>query len=580
MEVLPISVIIPTKNVERTIEECLISVHRNNPAEIIVVDGNSSDRTVEIARRYTEKIYSDEGRGYSYALQLGAELATQEHIAYFDADIVLPEGTLATMLNELKEGGYTNIQAKLLPANSNTYWGRAMDWYFRFMHSRKGQGGLSAGLLRRDVVLNVKFDTQSRFYGYSEDYDFLKRLKVGGYKLGFSSAFAYYHHPANLRSIAKQWFRYGLGHSYLMRKWGPWHKGLWTPLAMVYFLARCLIKGKPQFIPYFVVIGVAGTAGMVKGFAQIIGEALGRRQRVPSEAAQRSRPAKFLLRVLREGIKPFVGRGIGRRFPWAMKIPLFFYRLFSPGITLIEVEGIKLYLDSKSDLARNLMMSGSYEKGTTRLFRDLIKEGMVILDLGANAGYYSLIAAQIVGEKGRVFAFEPAPDNFAFLVKNIEVNGFSNIIPVPKAVSNQTGKGRLFLSNDPVAHSMYEDYEKGSVEVEVTSVDEFMGNKNRPVDLVKMDVEGSEMRVLEGMVETIRRNPNLKIITEFFPYHLQKSDCSPVAFLEKLMNCGFKLYVIDEENETIELGDIGSIIEACQRRKFLNLYCDRQREKI
>ena len=62
MGVLPISVIVPAKNAESTIEECLISVQRNNPAEIIVVDGNSSDRTVEIARRYTEEIYSDEGR--------------------------------------------------------------------------------------------------------------------------------------------------------------------------------------------------------------------------------------------------------------------------------------------------------------------------------------------------------------------------------------------------------------------------------------------------------------------------------------------------------------------------------------
>ena len=170
-----------------------------------------------------------------------------------------------------------------------------------------------------------------------------------------------------------------------------------------------------------------------------------------------------------------------------------------------EVEGIKFYLDSKSTIAQYLMLAGSYEKGTTRLFRDLVKEGMVVLDIGANVGYYSLIVAQLVGEKGAVFAFEPAPDNLALLARNIKVNGFSNITPVPKAVSNKTGKGRLFLGNDTVSHSMYERHEKGSIEIEVTSLDVFMENINRPVDLVKIDVEGSEMRVLEGMLETIRK---------------------------------------------------------------------------
>ena len=87
MENLPISVIIIAKNAERTIEECLSAVKKSNPAEIIVVDGNSTDRTVEIARRYTEHIYPDEGKGIGYARQLGAEMASQEYIAYVDSDV-------------------------------------------------------------------------------------------------------------------------------------------------------------------------------------------------------------------------------------------------------------------------------------------------------------------------------------------------------------------------------------------------------------------------------------------------------------------------------------------------------------
>jgi glycosyltransferase involved in cell wall biosynthesis len=235
-----------------------------------VVDGNSSDRTVEIARRYTEKIYSDEGKGTSYAHQLGAEQATQEYIAYVDADIVLPEGTLSTMLAELKASGYGNIQAKVLAVSRSTYWERAQAQIAQILQSRK-RGGLSAGLLRTETVLNVKFDPSIKHYG--DDYAFLSRLKKERYKLGNSSAFVYHHHRANLKNLVKTMFYgSGRGSAHLAREYGPWHAGLWPPLVMLYWLAICLIKGKPQLIPYLVVVGAVQTGGMVKGFFELIKE--------------------------------------------------------------------------------------------------------------------------------------------------------------------------------------------------------------------------------------------------------------------------------------------------------------------
>jgi FkbM family methyltransferase len=288
---------------------------------------------------------------------------------------------------------------------------------------------------------------------------------------------------------------------------------------------------------------------------------------------------RFLFWVFKKSVKSLVGTRIGQRIPLAGKIFFFVYNHISPRISLAEVQGLKLYLNLRSSIGRTLLMKDSYEKGTTKLFRDLIEEGMVILDIGANIGYYSLFAAKLVGEKGTVFAFEPAPDNFALLVKNIELNGFSNIIPVQKAVSSKTGRGRLFLSSDPVLHSMHQHNGKRSIEVEVTSIDEFIENRNCPVDLIKMDVEGLEMRALEGMLETIKRNPNLKIITEFSPDCLQKSGSPPMEFLKKLMDCGFKLFLIDEQEQTIKLANVDSIMEAYQRGKLLNLYCDRGRER-
>ena len=102
-----------------------------------------------------------------------------------------------------------------------------------------------------------------------------------------------------------------------------------------------------------------------------------------------------------------------------------------------------------------------------------------------------------------------------------------------------------------------------------------MNNINCHVDLVKIDVEGLEMSVLEGMLDTIRRNPDLKIVTGFFPPILEESGCSPKGFLQKLVDLGFKLYITDEETETTKLTNAGSILKNPPRWE-VNLYCDRQ----
>jgi glycosyltransferase involved in cell wall biosynthesis len=279
MEVLPISVITITRNNERTIEDCLISIQRNNPAEIIVVDGNSSDRTVEIARKYTERIYSDGGRRMCYASQLGTEQATQEYVAYVDADVVLTEVALATMLAELQGSDSIVISAKqLLGIKHPSYWEWASYQHGQLSVSRRTQGylGTLACLFRRETMLKIGFDTSEK---YLHDLDLELRLRREGHKLGVSSAIVYHHHRENLRSFAKYRFLLGKVAARYIRKWGPWHVRFWPPLYTLYWLGFCLIKGKPKLIPYFVVNGTVLTAGMVKGFFELIGEIITRRQK-------------------------------------------------------------------------------------------------------------------------------------------------------------------------------------------------------------------------------------------------------------------------------------------------------------
>jgi hypothetical protein len=105
------------------------------------------------------------------------------------------------------------------------------------------------------------------------------------------------------------------------------------------------------------------------------------------------------------------------------------------GAYLFDVNGHKMYIPT-GNIGCGI---APYEPETTAVFLSLITDGDVVVDLGAHVGYYTLLAARRVGPEGRVFAFEPNPDNFRLLVKNIESNLYSNVIPVQKAVSNGRG---------------------------------------------------------------------------------------------------------------------------------------------
>lgn len=279
MENLPISVIIIAKNAEETIKECLSLVQRNNPTEIIVVDGNSSDRTVEIASGYTERIYSDDGGGKSFARQLGAEQARQEYIAYVDSDVILGEGALAIMLAEFQGSDYVSIGAREPPdIKSSSYWEWGQRQYAQIANppSREDRIGMAACLFRRETILKYGFELG--YGGYIDDVDLEYRLRRDGHKFGRSSALIYHHVRADLKSFASYRFLLGRLAPHYIGKYGIRKVSLWPPLVIAYWLGFCLLKGKLRLIPYFVVDGIVQTAGMVKGFLELIGEALTRRQ--------------------------------------------------------------------------------------------------------------------------------------------------------------------------------------------------------------------------------------------------------------------------------------------------------------
>lgn len=261
---------------------------------------------------------------------------------------------------------------------------------------------------------------------------------------------------------------------------------------------------------------------------------------------------------------------------WLVKVIYKF--LFKILPDTIDFQGYKILLDPyDSILNLELLKYGtSYEQFEAKLFEEYIREGDVVLDIGAHVGYYTFIAAKKAGDFGKVYAFEPDPNNFTLLKKNVELNGFKNVVLINKAVSNQNEEITLYLSdNDRGSHSTYKRQDsKGHITVKAIMGDEFFKNNDTRVDVIKMDIEGAEPAAIAGMSHLITKNKNITLFTELYPSLLVSAGSNTEQYLSTLKKHGFRLYNIDEDMRRIELISDNSLLENYfEKCEYTNLLC-------
>lgn len=154
---------------------------------------------------------------------------------------------------------------------------------------------------------------------------------------------------------------------------------------------------------------------------------------------------------------------------------------------------------------------GTYEIPVQEKIAESLVEGGVFYDIGANAGFFSLLAAKRAGARGKVFAFEPEPRNADLLRRNAQMNGFTQIKVIEKAVSDQSGSGTLFVADNSGMHSLAASGRPGDVvnqmKIEKVQVDQLVeSGQLPPPNVVKIDVEGLEYSVMRGMARTIEQH--------------------------------------------------------------------------
>ena len=233
-----------------------------------------------------------------------------------------------------------------------------------------------------------------------------------------------------------------------------------------------------------------------------------------------------------------------------------------------------------------IFAEGIWEPGETKFIEQSLQPGMVFVDIGANIGYYSLIASSLVGSTGKVFAFEPDPKNFGLLQRNVAANQCQNVFMVQKAVAAVTRQLPLYRSSDNFGdHRTYEPRDKNvrqrdsgpaPVAVEAVSLDEYLSGRLTNVDFIKMDIQGSEYDALVGMRRTLRQNPDVTILTEFWPMGLRQAGVAPDHFLDEVKAYGFMVHRLGDEGRPRE-SSVAEILSGLSGNEYTNLVLSRKK---
>jgi len=291
---------------------------------------------------------------------------------------------------------------------------------------------------------------------------------------------------------------------------------------------------------------------------------------------------KLLFRLVNVIGRQLKGRGLGlERMTLLRRLYESAYHKVAPDeVTLVTVQNYQMYVNPRDEpLGRSLATQGVYEAFETDLFRSVVKEGMTVIDIGANVGYYTLLAAELVGETGSVFAFEPDPGNYALLRKNVELNGYTNVKTHPKAISENSGYVTLFVDGANFGNRSLAKgnivLDGGAIEAETTSLDEFCAIHPIPgrIDVLKIDAQGAEGLILKGARTTLETwTP--KIFMEFEPVMLRNIGTDPVALLRDFERLGYNYKLIDYDTKTLIKLDPGQVLNRCQGNGYVDLYLE------
>lgn len=256
----------------------------------------------------------------------------------------------------------------------------------------------------------------------------------------------------------------------------------------------------------------------------------------------------WVLGAGQSGVRPLK---IARRILWRW----FSLKCVGHTFVLRWDEGIKVLIYPKNETCRALFITGYYEPNELCFLKKVLRPGMVFIDVGANMGLYSLFASKLVGAKGTVLAVEPSGREFQRLKANIELNQGANIRAIQVGISNDCSERELLIGEEEHSgHNTLGAFAYAGVRaigrqrVRTERLDELVKREGLSrVDVVKIDVEGHELRVLEGAKDTIRQFHPI-LLVEIADQALLYQECTSSQVLDFLRQCGYRLYLFSRQS--------------------------------
>jgi FkbM family methyltransferase len=256
---------------------------------------------------------------------------------------------------------------------------------------------------------------------------------------------------------------------------------------------------------------------------------------------------------------PYTSKGILKVVITKIKIRLIYslakiFCKISPSYhhTFTLNDGLTFYYPLNSGVGRALL-AGIFEVYELNFLRKFLKQGDVVLDVGANGGLYTVIAAQRVGKEGHIYACEPSQRELNLLQHNIKSNSLENVTIIKSAVSSEEGTVKFGIAQDGAMNSLaVTDHPGQSVNqwenVELTTIDNIISlYKLTKINLIKIDVEGAEKLVIDGAQNLLQSEDSPVLLLEASNLNSQSFGYSAKQILQQLLNYGYKVYYFNPE---------------------------------
>ncbi len=246
---------------------------------------------------------------------------------------------------------------------------------------------------------------------------------------------------------------------------------------------------------------------------------------------------------------------------------------------IVSTNGYRLKLiPNDTGISEELKIFKIHEPITTELIKKNVKEGMVCIDLGCNLGYYAILESKLVGKTGKVIAFEPSPLTFKFFKENLSLNEISNVDSFNVAIGDVDGTIKFLVTEQSnwstVIQGDLPEYYKGRIiDVPLVTLDNFSKNHHvNKIDFIRMDIEGYEDKVIQGMTEIIKKfKPDLYLELHIPQMGIERT----TKFLKKLQDGNYELeYYVPRIADTPWISDIKKDVIKSNISEFIKKLSD------